>query len=243
MSQIYTKKNPGQLRKIIRYTGLAVSVISSICLLYIIFPFISWKVFFEPVFASGNIESPIPKTSVLTKDSIKTLFSSAYDAFSIDYSDARNWFPKLNTAQDYKADPGIITTFNISIPKLRIKFANVSTIDTDLSKHLILYPGTAVPPDTGNAVILGHSTLPSWFNPHDYKTIFATAHTLKAGDSIYTTVNAKEYEYKVETINVTTPDDTDIFIQTNDGSYLTILTCTPPGTTWKRLVIKAKLIK
>lgn len=242
MPQIYKKRDPGRIKAVIRYSGLAVSVVSFFCLLYISFPFISWKVFFEPAFASGDLETPIPKTTVLTKDNIKTLFTSAYQTLNLDYYDARNWFPKLNNKYEPVTDPGIITTFNISIPKLRIKYANVSTIDTDLSKHLILYPGTVIPPGTGNAVIFGHSTIPSFFNPLDYKTIFATAHTLKTGDSIYVTVNAKEYIYKVETINITTPDDTDIFIQNNDASYLTILTCTPPGTTWKRLAIKARLV-
>ena len=36
-------------------------------------------------------------------------------------------------------------------------------------------------------------------------------------------------------------DDTAYLAQDTDGSYLSIITCTPPGTTWERLVIKAKL--
>lgn len=242
MTLIYKKHSARKMRNILKYSGLTISIVSFLCLLYVLFPFISWKFYFEPVFASNNVQVPIPKTNVLSKDNIQDLFSQAVDNLNVDYSDARNWFPNLKTGSDIKPDPGIITTFNISIPRLGIRFANVSTVDTDLSKHLILYPGTAVPPNLGNAVIFGHSTIPNLFDPLNYETIFATVHKLKEGDQIYTTVNTKEYIYKVESIRITTPDDMDTFTQDNNGSYLTLLTCTPPGTTWKRLVIKAKLI-
>jgi sortase A len=177
--------------------------------------------------------------TVLSAGNIQTLLSSAVDSLNIDYTNARNWFPQYRPALGTSIPP-VITTFNISIPKLGVKYANVSTIDTDLSHHLVLYPGTVIPPNKGNAVIFGHSTIPSWFNPSDYKTIFATVHTLKVGDQIYTTVNAKEYLYTIVSITITTPDDTTMFAQDSDGSYLTLITCTPPGTTWRRLIIKAK---
>jgi sortase A len=241
MSHLYKKRDPFLIRTIIRYAGLTISITGLLCLLYILYPFISWKFYFEPVFASNDLETPIPKTAVLSKSNMHSLFSSAVDSLSIDYSDAMNWFPHFKPAFELKNDPAVITTFNISIPKLRINYANVSTIDTDLSKHLILYPGTSIPPETGNSVIFGHSTIPTWFNPHDYKTIFGTVHTLKTGDQIVATVNTKEYVYIVESIRVTTPEDMSIFTQDNNGSYLTLLTCTPPGTTWKRLLVKAKL--
>ncbi len=242
MTLIYKKHSTKKIRNLLKYSGLLISILSFVCLLYILFPFISWKFYFEPVFASNTVQVPIPKTSVLTKDGIKTLFTQAVDNLNVDYSDAKNWFPKLNSGYEIKPDPGIITTFNISIPKLGIRFADVSTIDTNLSKHLILYPGTAIPPNPGNSVVFGHSTIPNLFNPLDYETIFATVHKLKEGDQIYTTVNTKEYVYKVVSIRITTPDDMDIFTQDHSGSYLTLLTCTPPGTTWKRLVVKAKLV-
>lgn len=237
---MYKKNNKLIIRKIIRYGGLIISIVSFLFLLYILYPFFSWKFYFEPVFAAHDLQTPIPKTTVLSDGNIQTLFASAIDSLNTDYTDAKNWFPDYKPAYEKITDPGVITTFNISISKLRIHYANVSTIDTDLSKHLILYPGTSIPPSKGNAVIFGHSSIPSWFNPNNYQTIFATLHTLKVGDEIIATVNAKEYKYVVESIRVTTPDDMSIFTQDTEKSYLTLLTCTPPGTTWKRLIIKAR---
>lgn len=238
---IYTKKDTTKLKRIVRYVGLSLSLLGFISFVYISFPLISWKFYFEPAFASNSIMAPIPKATVLSPGSIQSLLSSAVRSVNVDYTDAQNWFPKHQILPSLHQDQPVITMYNISIPKLKIQFANVSTIDTDLSKHLVHYPGTAIPPEKGNGVIFGHSTIPQWFNPTNYKTIFATAHTLTIGDKIIATVNTQEYTYTISSITITTPDDTSIFSQDTDGSYLTIVTCTPPGTTWKRLIIKARL--
>src|SRR5690606_26351929 len=128
-----------------------------------------------------------------------------------------------------------------SIPKLKIENAIVSTRDYDLEQHLVQYFGTAIPGENGTAVIFGHSTLPSWFDPKNYKTIFATLHTIKTGDEIFITVNGATYKYKIFSILITDPEDTNILSQSYDNSYITIVTCTPPGTIWKRLIVRAAL--
>ena len=119
----------------------------------------------------------------------------------------------------------------------------VSTVDTDVGKHLVNYEGTSILGDKGNAVIFGHSTLPQLYNPKDYKTIFANAYKLKIGDNIYGFVNGVSYLYKIYNTTVVDPSDTSIFAQSYNNSYLTLVTCTPPGTVWKRLIIKARLEK
>ena len=216
MAHIYKKKNPAKKKKILRYSGLFISCLGIVFMLYIAFPLISWQIYFEPAFAANSIQTPIPKATVLNPDNIQTLLSSAMQSMNVNYSDAQNWFPQYHTA--LPVNP-VVTTYNISIPKLHIQYANVSTIDTDLSNHLIQYPGTALPSRKGNTVIFGHSTIPQWFNPKDYKTIFATAHTLSTNDTITVTIDAKEYHYKIISIRVTTPDDTTVFAQDTDDSY------------------------
>lgn len=241
MSQIYKKSNRQKNIRIIRYIALSIAITGLLSLIYISIPLISWKLYFEPVFASNTIQTPIPKTNVLSAGNIQTLITSVVNSLNYDYTDANNWFPLYQHSAQLTDDHPVISTFNISIPKLNIKYANVTTMDMDLSRHLVHYPGTALPPDKGNAVIFGHSTIPSWFNPKDYKTIFATVHTLNTEDKINVTINAKEYTYSIISIIITTPEDTSVFTQDSDDSFITLITCTPPGTTWKRLIIKAKL--
>lgn len=187
-----------------------------------------------PAFASQNITSPIPNTNIvdLVKNSIDQ--TNSYKA--------ENWFPKFNPDFNQK-NQADIPSYTISIPKIKIGQALVSTVDNDLTKHLVNYQGTGIPGKNGNAVIFGHSTLPQLFNPKDYKTIFANVYKLKNGDNIYALLNGVTYTYKIFRITIVDPDDSSAFIQDYDNSYITLVTCTPPGTIWKRLIVKAKLEK
>ena len=85
--------------------------------------------------------------------------------------------------------------------------------------------------------------MPQLFNAKDYKTIFANAYKLKNGDNIYALVEGVKYSYKIFKIMVVDPSDSSALEQDYDNSYLTLVTCTPPGTIWKRLVVKSRLEK
>ncbi|MBI3070309.1 MAG: sortase, partial [Candidatus Levybacteria bacterium] len=161
----------------------------------------------------------------------------------VDYTNAQNWFPSYNPPSGKEAGNPKVSSYALSIPKLKIKNATVSTVGYELDKYLVNYPGTAIPSDNGNAVVYGHSTLPQLFDPGNYKTIFATLYKLSVGDEVFATVENVTYRYKIFSVTVVDPSDTSIFSQTYDNSYLTLVTCTPPGTTWKRLIIKARLQK
>lgn len=221
------------------FSALFILIGSSI-LIYIISPFISWHLYFSPVFASGELTIPIPKTTIVSKEVLGSIVENASSFVNgVDYKDAKAWFPSYQTERN-KTD---ITEYHLAIPKLNITDAIVSTTDYDLSSHLVHYGNTNLPPNLGNAVIFGHSTLPQLFNPKDYTTIFANAYKLQVDDAIIITINHVVYTYKIKTIRVVDPSDTSVFSQTLDNSYLTLVTCTPPGTTWKRLIIKSKLEK
>jgi len=195
-------------------------------------PLILWQIYLVPIFASQNITTPIPKNDIVSP--------KVGDSITLnDYTDAKNWFPNFNPSPALGKPK--VSSYTLSIPKIRIQDAYVSTTDLDLRKHLVNYQGTSIPGDFGNAVIFGHSTLPQLYNPKDYKTIFANIYKLQIGDNIYSIVNGVTYLHKVYNITVVDPNDTSLFTQNYDNSYLTLVTCTPPGTLWKRLVIKARL--
>ena len=208
--------------------------------IYIFFPLISWQVYFANAFTNQELATPIPKTTVLNNSIITSFISQASNVFSqTDYTNAENWFPNIKFQKQHQD----IQAYALNIQKLGIKEAVVSTIDTNLSAHLVNYGGTAIPPQKGTAVVFGHSTLPQWFNPKDYKTIFATLHELRVGDEIQVEVSKLIFIYKIYNISVVDASDISMFEQRFDDSYLTLVTCTPPGTTWKRLLIKARLDK
>ena len=238
MANIVIKKNRRNARTYARILGFGLSFLGLCVIIFFTFPILSWTVFNEPAFANQDMETPIPKMTVLSTDTLKSLFSASANSISgVDLTDATNWYPALgDTGPKTK-----IPSYTMTIEKLKIKDANVTTIDNDLKKHLVNFGGTAVPPDKGTAVVFGHSTLPQLFNPKDYKTIFATAHLLKKDDVINVSVNGVTYNYRIYNIFITSPDDMSVLTQQFDDSYLTVITCTPPGTIWKRLIVQARL--
>jgi len=164
--------------------------------------------------------------------------SSSYNFYN-DYNNYKNWFP---SASSLPLRPSKITHYNLSIPKLKIKKAVVAIGGENLAESLIQYPGTALPGDYGNTVIFGHSVLPQFFNPKNYKTIFSTLPTLEEGDEILVDFDGVEYHYQVIKMIEVSPDDVSILEQRYDGEYLSLVTCVPPGTYLRRLIVMAKLV-
>lgn len=242
MVKVYKKRRAtiGK-KKFLRLISLLIISMGILIAGYVFFPLLSWQLYFAPVFANSEINSPIPKSTIVSQNSIASLLQGASQTLSgVDYTNAQNWFP------NYKYDkPANLKTsvYKISIPKINIKDAEVSAVDTDLLKHLVNYGGTAVPPDNGNAVIFGHSTLPQLYQEGNYKTVFTFLYKLTVGDEIIVTSGNITYKYRIENISVVDPDNTSVLEQSFDDSYITLITCTPPGTIWKRLVIKARIIK
>jgi sortase A len=166
MTKYYIKAKTKNVRLIFRRISIGIFLFGFLGMLYIFFPLLSWQIYFVPVFASADITAPIPKTTIVNTQTIQSLLANSFSG--IDYSNAINWFPSYNV--DMTSKPKA-TVYTLTIPKLGIKEAKVSTIDNDLDSHLVNYGGTALPPEKGTAVVFGHSTLPQLFNQKDYKTI------------------------------------------------------------------------
>ena len=237
----YKKKDKFPKRKILRLISLGIFLTGAAIVIYVFFPLLSWQIYFAPVFASQNITAPIPQNTVVSSSTIGSLIQQASDGLAgIDYTNAQNWFPNFKFQ---RSGAPKITSYTISIPKLKLTNVTVSTVDNDLAKHLVNYGGTAIPADKGNAVIFGHSTLPQLYEAKNYKTVFTFLYELTPGDEIDVNVANVGYKYKVENVTVVDPNNTSVLQQSYDDSFLTLVTCTPPGTIWKRLVVRARLIK
>ncbi len=178
-----------------------------------------------------------------------TLVSSLVDDTTVsmsvpnnDLTKASNWFAGGNGYA--QPSNGEIRYFTLTVPKLGIENASVAIGGDDLAKSLIQYHGTALPGKLGNAVIFGHSILPQFFDPHNYMAIFSTLHTLKTGDTIVVNYDGITYSYQVDAKFEVKPTDIQILDQSSSDSYLTLVTCSPPGHPLKprRLIVRAKLM-
>jgi sortase A len=155
------------------------------------------------------------------------------------YANANTWFPM----KPQKKGMTTVNTYTVTIPKLKIENAMVTVAGDDLNTSLIHYGGTPLPGQYGNAVIFGHSTLPQFYNPKNYKTIFSLLPSMQKGDEIFIHNDGVDYRYVVYDLLVVEPTDLSPLEQRFDDSYITVVTCVPPGTYWKRLNVKAKLEK
>lgn len=236
MVNYYKNKTKINKKLFLKTASLLATLIGGLIAAYIFLPLFSWQVYFAPIFANQEINAPIPQSMIVTQSSITSLVEQAVSG--VDYTNAQNWFP---TYKFKKQENPKVEFYKISIPKIDIIDADVSTIDTNLTKNLVNYGGTAIPPQKGNAVIFGHSTLPQFFSNNNYKTIFSNMYKLTPGDEIIVKADNKEYKYIVENITIVDPNNTSVLQQDYNGSFLTLITCTPPGTIWKRLIVKSKL--
>lgn len=157
-----------------------------------------------------------------------------------DLTKIKNWFPEAPA-------PSLITSeikeYYLSIPRLKIYDALVKVGNENLDKSLIHYPGTALPGKYGNAVVFGHSVLPQFFNPKNYLTIFSTLPTIKKGEEILVDFDQVRYRYLVEDLKEVPPNDIGILSQNYSDAHITLVTCVPPGTYLRRLVVIGKLSK
>jgi len=159
-----------------------------------------------------------------------------------DYTQLNNWFvadTSNSTNSSFSSSNQV--SYTISIPALKIKNAVVNIGGQDLKKSLVQYPQTALPGQLGNGVIFGHSVLSQFFNPKSYLTIFATLYRLQQGDEIYINYDNIQYKYLVEEMFEVQPSNLSILEQRFDGKYISLVTCSPPGTTIRRLVVRARI--
>jgi len=139
--------------------------------------------------------------------------------------------------------------FTLSVPRLGIKDAIVETNSPNLSPETSLghYDGSALPGSKGNAFIYGHSVLPWFYNPRNYRTIFSTLGDLKTGDEFQIKYMGEDLSYVVESKELLSPDKVDPLAGFKPAylneSTITLMTCWPAGTKTNRLLVKAVLME
>lgn len=110
----------------------------------------------------------------------------------------------------------------------------------NLKDGVVRYPDTALPGEIGNIFIVGHSSN-WWWDRGQYKSIFATLSQLKVDDEILINYQGMQYIYQVSEKKIVLPKQTEV-LESKDKSILSLMTCTPVGTSWKRLVVVARQI-
>lgn len=155
-----------------------------------------------------------------------------------------SWYRLPGTAGPVSAAPGTATltlpTLGKEAPIVFTTSTDPEVIGEDLKKGVSLSPTNARPGQAGNVFITGHSFHWPWSGP--YRSIFGDLDELAKGDKIVIQGN-QEFTYRVNGQRLVGPDE--VWVMRNDPSShrLTLMTCWPPGTTWKRRIVTAELVR
>jgi LPXTG-site transpeptidase (sortase) family protein len=146
--------------------------------------------------------------------------------------------------QDYQYYEG---ENKIKIPKIEIEALLLLSDNPDekeieklLDFGVVLFPGSVLPGEPGQTVILGHSAPLGW-PKIKYEWVFSRLNELLEGDEIHLFLNNKRYRYKVsEQIFLDIGDEIPQAL-TSSKNMLVLVTCWPPGKDQRRMAITAEL--
>ena len=139
-----------------------------------------------------------------------------------------------------------IARMNISAPMVWSKGADEASQLEDLKNGISHFAKTASPGQPGNMIVSGHSSNYVWAEGN-FNYIFKDLNNLEKGDMVRIKTMQKNgrviiYYYKVTEKFTANPEDEQIFAN-SDVPSLTLSTCWPLGTNFKRLIVKAELVK
>jgi LPXTG-site transpeptidase (sortase) family protein len=150
--------------------------------------------------------------------------------------------PKKNISQNIvPVDP----EFSLIIPKINANSKVIKNVDPfnskvyqkALTQGVAHASGSATPDKSGNVFIFAHSA-GNWYQANQYNAVFYLLNKLVKGDIITIYYQKKPYNYVVDQIKFVNPNEIN-YLSNNLPNQLTLMTCWPPGTTLKRLIVIA----
>ncbi len=144
---------------------------------------------------------------------------------------------------EVSADPRlIIPKLNVDVPvHFGIQLSEVMSAMNSGVAHYRIAGASAYPGEIGNTVITGHSA-GDVYSSNQYKYIFSGLERLEDGDLIYINYNSVRYTYQVTKKEVVEPSNVAALVVATDKPILTLVTCTPLGTSRYRLLVAAEQI-
>lgn len=130
----------------------------------------------------------------------------------------------------------VVPKLGILVPIIFVDTYDESTIQSNLPSGVVHYYQTAEPGKVGNSFITGHSSN-YWWAKGSYNYIFANLDKLVVGDQAKIYYQGNKFLYQVSGTKIVEPTDLSVLDQTSKPT-LTLMTCTPPGSSWKRLIVQ-----
>jgi sortase A len=138
-------------------------------------------------------------------------------------------------------------SFGIVIPKIEANAKVIPNIDAEnpaayqraLTQGVAQAAGSANPGEEGNIFIFAHSGQ-DFLEANRYNAVFYLLSKLEKGDEIFIFYQTKKFRYLVTDKKTADPSEVQYFDDIPGKNTLTLMTCWPGGTTWKRLIVQAE---
>ena len=157
------------------------------------------------------------------------------------------FFGEITSGDKIEYIQPVSTEFGIVIPKIGANapvIPNINAAEPNeylpaLKKGVAHALGTVFPGVSGNIFLFAHSTDNFW-NVGRYNAIFYLLKELDTGDEVNLIFHGTRHIYKVTNKLIASPSETEYLTRQTNFEQLTLQTCWPPGTTFKRLIIIAR---
>jgi sortase A len=175
----------------------------------------------------------------------------------IGYYSQGDTLPKVEGAQERNSQAGNVSPeevlvpvdeeFGIVIPKIRansrihadIDWQNAAVYQKALQTGVAQASGTSTPDMPGNMFLFSHSGV-DFYEAARYNAEFYLLGKLTAGDEIDVFYKGQKYLYTVRETKMVAPSEVNYIQKQGEAKTVTLMTCWPPGTTYKRLIVIAE---
>ncbi len=136
--------------------------------------------------------------------------------------------------------------FGIVIPKIsanakvlpEVSWKDSAVYQRALTQGVAHAKGTAHPGEDGNIFIFAHSGV-DFYEANRYNAVFYLIGKLEPDDAVYLFYQGKRLEYRVREVKIVSAEEVGYLTGDKKKRTLTLMTCWPAGTTYKRLVVVA----
>ena len=145
--------------------------------------------------------------------------------------------------QTISPDPRlIIPKLNVDVPiRFGVPLSGVMNAMANGVAHYRITGASAYPGEVGNFIITGHSAGDVYIS-NPYKYIFSGLERLEDGDLLYVNYNSVRYTYRVIRKQIVEPSNVAALVVDTDKPLITLVTCTPLGTSRYRLLVTGEQI-
>jgi LPXTG-site transpeptidase (sortase) family protein len=138
---------------------------------------------------------------------------------------------------------------SIEIPKINIQAPLIFIASTEqgdfqeaLDTGVVSYPGSSLPGEAGQTIVLGHSAPPGW-PKINYDWVFSEINDLVVGDEIFVYFNGQKYSYSVkDKVFLEKGEELPKEDLISGKNTLILLSCWPPGADRRRIAVIAEHI-